>query len=138
MSLNSAQAHAVAAALMQLEQALADIERLLDGPVAGVTQTFVTDMSPITVQQVRQGCDEIRGRIAELIELFQLPQRRWNVRRVIVAEMTSAWCSLEDSRPAKLRHYGAVYTTLIETLDSRLDRLSRLVMAVKDLASKGQ
>ena len=60
------------------------------------------------------------------------------MRRVIVAEMTSAWCSLEDSRPAKLRRYGAVDTTLIETLDSRLDRLSRLVMAVKDLASKGQ
>ena len=53
MSLNSAQAHALSSALMQLEQSLADIERLLDGPVAGVTQTFVTDMSPITVQQVR-------------------------------------------------------------------------------------
>lgn len=46
----------------------------------------------------------------------------------------SRWTHLEDLRPPKLRHHRDVDLILGETITSRLERLTRLVLAVEELA----
>jgi hypothetical protein len=138
VSLNQPQRNALATNLEQLERSLNEIERLLDSPPGGVTYTTEVDFSPITVEQLRARCHDLRSQIAETAAAFDLPCRRWNGRQLIVAEMSVAWVDLEDLRPPKLRRYGAVDPSLSETLAPRLERLSSLVLAIQDLASRGE
>jgi hypothetical protein len=138
MSLNQPQRNALANNLQQLEQSLDEIERLLDSPPAGVTYTTEVDFDPPTIQCLRETCRETRGQIAEIAAAFELPQRRWDGRRIIVAEMSVAWIDLEDMRPPKLRRYGTVDPALNETLAPRLERLMELVLAMRELASPGE
>ncbi len=138
MSLNQPQRNALATNLQQLERSLNEIERLLDSPPAGVTYTTEVGLGPATARQIRERCRDLRSQIAEIAATFELPQRRWDGRRIIVAEMSVAWADLEDMRPPKLRRYGAVDPTLNETLAPRLERLIELVLAVQELASRGE
>jgi hypothetical protein len=138
VSLNQAQRNALASNLEQLERSLDEIERLLDSPPAGVTYIIGVDFELTTVQQIREKCCDIRGQIAEIAAAFDVPRRRLNARRVIVADLSVAWADLQDLRPPKLRRYGTVDPSLAETLSPRLERLINLVSAIQDLASRGE
>lgn len=136
--LNQAQQTALTTSLLHLEQALDEIERLIDRPPTGVTYTTEVEFGPATGQQIRQNCHEIRQRIRDLAAEFNLPRHHWSGRRVIVAEMSSAWANLEDMRPARLRRYGAVDPALDDKLTPRLEHLIHLVLAVQELGTNGR
>jgi hypothetical protein len=138
MSLNQPQRNALATNLQQLERALNEIERLLDSPPTGVTYTTEVDFGPATIQRLRETCRDTRSQIAEIAAAFELPQHRWDGRRMIVAQMSVARIDLEDMRPPKLQRYGTVDPTLNETLAPRLERLIDLVLAIRELASRGE
>jgi hypothetical protein len=138
MSLNQAQRDAIATTLMQLEQALDEIERLLDGPKSGVTYTTETNFGSVTTQQIRDRCTDIRDCIVDIVAAFELPHHHQDGRRIIAAEMSVAWVNLEEIRPHRLRRYGTVVPTLTETLEPRLDRLAELVRVIQVLASQGE
>ena len=137
MSLNQAQRTALATTLLQLEQALNEIEQLFIAPVAGATYTIQWDLQPVTVQQIRGRCSEMRHEIAEMMAFFELPRHVWHSSRIIYAEMSTAWINLEEMRPHKLRRYGAVDPALNETLAPRLEQLIQQIRAIQDLASRG-
>lgn len=132
--LNPYQRTALAVALEQLEQSVGQIERLLDDPPVGATYRMALDLRPDTVKEIRQQCAAVRRQIAEAVAAFDLPQRPSSARRMIVAEMSSAWANLEDLRPSKLRRYGSVDPVLDETWSPRLERLIRLVLDIAGLA----
>ncbi len=138
MSLNQPQRTALASNLLHLEQSLNEIERVLAGPPAGITYTTEVDFEAATADQIRAKCREIRVQIADLAATFQLAPHRWVGRRIIAAEMSTAWANLEDMRLPKLRRYGAVDPALQETLAPRLNRLIDLVVAVRDLVSQDE
>jgi hypothetical protein len=136
VSLNPAQRTAVRSTLLQLEQALDETERLLDGPPTGVTYIIEADFSPAIIAELRQTCQETRRQIAELVTAFDLPVQRRYARRLIVAGMSNAWVNLEEVRPVKLRRYGQVDVALDQTLTPRLERLIHTVLAIQELASR--
>lgn len=138
MSLNQPQRNALATSMQQLERSLDEIERLLDSPPAGISYTTEVNFGPATARQIRENCRALRRQIEDIMFAFELPQRRWNGRQIIVAEMSVAWADLEDMRPSKLRRYGAVDPALSETLAPRLERLMELVLVIQDLASQGE
>jgi hypothetical protein len=137
MSLNKPQINALSTTLLQLEQALDEIEQLFSAPVTGATYTIQVDLQPVTVQHIRERCSEMRQEIAEMMAFFELPRHTWNSRRIIYAEMVVVWSNLEDMRPHKLRRYGAVDPTLNKTLAPRLEQLIQQIKAIQDLASRG-
>jgi len=139
MSLNQFQQNAVATTLLQLEQSLNDIERLLDSRNSpSVTYLTEVGIAPATAQQIGEKCEELREQIAEMVTFFELPRHHWSGRQIIAAEMTSAWINLEEINPNRLHRYGAVDPTLAETLTPRLERLAQLVRAMQNLASGGE
>lgn len=136
--LNQGQRTALATNLLHLEQALDQIERLLDSPPAGATYITMVEFGPATAQQIRQLCNDLRGQVADMVIEFNLPPYHWSGRRVIVAEMGTIWANLEDLRPPKLQRYGAVDPSLVETLTPRLERLIGWVLAIQELATQGE
>lgn len=137
MSLNQAQRNAVTTTLVQLDQALDEIERLLDGPTSGITYATEIDFGLATARRIRERCTDIRSQSADIVAAFELPRQQRNGRQIIVAEMSLAWVNLEEVRPHRLRRYGAVAPTLAETLEPGLEYLASLALTIQDLASRG-
>lgn len=136
MSLNWSQRNALAASLELLEQSLDKIERLLNSPPAGLTYSVEVDFGPVTAQHIRERCRDIRSKIAEIVPAFELPKHRWDGRQMIDAEMSAAWCNLEDTRLPELRRYGTVDPALAGTLAPRLERLINLVLDLRQLTEE--
>ena len=136
--LNPAQRTALSTALMQLEQAVAETESLLDGSRQGITHATELDWSEATTRVLRELCHVVRRHIQELVNLFDLPVHRFHGRRVVVAAMSVAWTNLEDARPDKLRRYGDVDPTLRETLAPHLEHLINQVLELQQLANRGE
>ncbi len=136
--LNPAQRSALSTTLMQLEQTVAEMECLLDGPQQGITYATDVDWGEATIRSLRGLCLAARGHIQELVKLFDLPVHRLYGRRVVVGVMSVSWNNLEDVRPARLRRYGEVDPALGQTLEPLLELLIRVVLELRQLASRGE
>jgi len=55
-----------------------------------------------------------------------------------MGEFTLLWCDLEDSRPQKLRRYGAIHPQADEVLGPSIQQLIELVLAIDGVASGKQ
>lgn len=77
----------------------------------------------------------VRQQVADLATDYHLPVVEENVIRSILGEFTLLWCDLEDSRPQKLRRYGAIHPQADDVLGPRITRLIELVLAIDGVAS---
>ena len=81
--------------------------------------------------ELGQEAEEI---IARLAEEFHLGCSETPVSQTVVAQLSSAWESLEDTRPATLKRYGEVDPDLERSLGPGIGRLIELVLAMVVLA----
>lgn len=81
---------------------------------------------------------EVRREIAQIAEDFNLGTGEENFLRSIMGEFTLLWADLEDTRPQKLRRYGAVKPEAAEALGPPIQRLIQLMPAIDHVASGKQ
>ena len=62
----------------------------------------------------------------ELSRKYGLRHRRRDLRRIVAAELSEVWCILEDTRPKKMRGFGAVPPQAAEELERDLAPLLEL------------
>ena len=85
-----------------------------------------------------QVAKHIRQEVAQLASAYNVEVTEEDLLRSILAEFTLLWCDLEDSRPHKLRRYGALNPQAEEMLGPSIQRLIELVLAVSEVASGKQ
>ena len=90
-----------------------------------------TDQQAAILQLIRQ----LRGEVARLASDYRLEIAEEHVLRSIMGEFTLLWCDLEDSRPQKLRRYGAINSQAEKVLGPPIQRLIELMLAMNDVAS---
>jgi hypothetical protein len=81
---------------------------------------------------------DVRQQVADLAADYHLQVAEENFVRSIIGEFTLLWCDLEDSRPQKLRRYGAVHPQADDVLGPRIAQLIELVLAIDGVASGKQ
>src|SRR5712692_1863441 len=64
-----------------------------------------------------------RQEVAELASNLHLEAGESDVLRTIMSEFTVLWCDLEDTRPRKLKRYGAINPLAYEVLKPPIGRL---------------
>ncbi|HUK86028.1 MAG TPA: hypothetical protein VLT85_00055 [Terriglobales bacterium] len=75
----------------------------------------------------------------ELSRKYGLRHRRRDLRRLVAAELSEVWCILEDTRPKKMRGFGAVPPQAAEELERDLAPLLELTSRMEaSLASSSQ
>ena len=121
---------------MHLERAIAETEDLLDGSQQGITYAVEADWNETSVEAMRALCRAVREHIQVLVDRFALPVQRYYARRVVVAEMSTAWANLEDTRPERLRRYGEVHPGLGPALEPHIENLIGLVLELQHQASR--
>ena len=134
MGLNQYQASSVQVSLRMLEEALLTVDRLMRDESRGVLHRTILDIPEEQRRQIMELSHEAQDIIAQLAQEFNLGRVETPVHQMVTAQLSSAWESLEDTRPATLKRYGEVDPGLERTLGPGIGRLIELVLAMGVLA----
>ena len=137
MPLNEYQRSSLQVSLKLLEKMLMEIEVLLNPETEGTLYRRILDIHTDRRSQILAISQDARREIAELATIFDLKREEMPVHQIIVANLSRVWADLEDTRPTTLARYGDVDPALKDTLDPRIDRLIKLVLAMEALAEQG-
>jgi len=74
-------------------------------------------------EQIRAGLVHLQALIASFVRKFDLKPSKKNLRRILAADVSQIWVALEDSRPARIRGYGAMPISSAESLEADLHEL---------------
>ena len=138
VNLNAAQRRVVLVTLQRLERALADQEQLLRQEVPLALNQRVLDVSPSTVSTLRALSEQAGSELKRFAMLLGLSPSKESVRRILEATLSVMWADLEDTRPEKLRGYGAVDPAVAAQLGPIIDRLIGLVQAMQSALDEEQ
>ena len=76
----------------------------------------------------------VRQEVAELASNLHLEATESDLLRTIMSEFSLLWSDLEDSRPRKLKRYGAINPRAYEVLNPPIGRLIELMLAIDAIA----
>lgn len=125
--LNEHQRRVVTVGLRYLERVLGVVACAIQQPLAGVLIQQTHPLRTETVTELREKMAEAEGLIRELQQQYGLAPTTENVHATILAQLSSAWEQLIDTRPDALKGYGMVDPALSQTLQPAIDRLIGLV-----------
>ena len=74
-------------------------------------------------EQVRASLLQLQTLIASFVRKRDLRPSKKNLRRILAADVSQIWVALEDSRPARIRGYGAMPISSAESLEADLQEL---------------
>jgi hypothetical protein len=124
MPLNQAQINALTTTLRMLEERCDQIDAMLaDQPPRRTLVQLEQDVTPDVRHAVRAELVQVRAAIAQIVAVYQLHAVTQSAWRAIDALLVTSWIDLEDSRPAKLKRYGAVDPEVVAQLDALLEQL---------------
>lgn len=74
-------------------------------------------------EQARAGLLQLQTLIASFVRKYDLQPSKRNLRRILASDVSQIWVALEDSRPARIRGYGAMPISSAESLEADLQEL---------------
>jgi hypothetical protein len=74
-------------------------------------------------EHVRASLLQLQALIASFVRKYDLQPSKKNLRRILAADVSQIWVTLEDCRPARIRGYGAMPISSAEPLEADLQEL---------------
>lgn len=132
--LNEHQRRALSTRLALLDRFFYDVEELLirDSP-RGEMFEVINDISEEQREKVLGLINEARGEIHDSRDRLNLDIRHEYLRRWMAGHLSIFWTILEDCRAAKLSGFGGVSEGLAPELDPTIDKLIRMIDAIKSV-----
>jgi hypothetical protein len=84
-------------------------------------------------EQIRAGLHQLQTLIASFVRKNDLQPSKKNLRRILASDVSQIWVALEDSRPARIRGYGALPASSAESLEADLQELLLVVKRLRAL-----
>jgi len=86
-------------------------------------------------QEIRARLLQLQELIASLVQKYEIEPSKKNLRRILASEVSQIWVCLEDSRPARIRGYGAMPASTAEALEADLGEMLRIANRLRALLS---
>jgi hypothetical protein len=86
-------------------------------------------------EEIRAQLLQLQELIASLVRKYELEPSKKNLRRILASDVSQIWISLEDSRPARIRGYGAMPTSTAEALEADLQEMLQIAHRLRALLS---
>lgn len=77
-------------------------------------------------QEIRARLIQLQELIASLVSKYDIELAKKNLRRILASEISQIWVCLENSRPARIRGYGAMSASTAQALEADLDEMLRI------------
>jgi hypothetical protein len=133
--LNKYQKNSLRIALLLVEQAMIQIQLLLDKEdnVEGVLYGIKDDLSAEEKACLKNYIPQIRKILAQLKEEFTLEKQMDDKSRLIFGRLPYLWEILMDSTAKKMKSYGEVAPGLAEKLNPPINILADLILKMTDI-----
>jgi hypothetical protein len=95
-----------------------------------ITEGSVTERER---EQIKASLLQLQALIASLVPKYDLQPSKRDLRRVLASDASQIWLALEDTRPARIRGYGAMPISSAESLESDLQELLRVANRLRAL-----
>jgi hypothetical protein len=86
-------------------------------------------------EEVRKQLFQLQELIVSLVRKYELEPSKKNLRRILASDVSQIWISLEDSRPARIRGYGAMRTSTADALEADLQEMLQIAHRLRALLS---
>jgi hypothetical protein len=84
-------------------------------------------------EEIKARLLQLQALIASLVQKYGLEPSKKNLRRILASDASQIWISLEDSRPARIRGYGAMPVSTAEALEADLREMLRIANRLRTL-----
>jgi hypothetical protein len=84
-------------------------------------------------EQARARLLQLQTLIASFVRKYDLQPSKKNLRRILAADVSQIWVALEDSRPVRIRGYGAMPISSAESLEADLQEMLLLANRLRAL-----
>ena len=135
--LNNAQRTSISIVMRMLEEKMRAVEARLACPEEqALTFEVRNDLTPVTVQVLREKIDDVYALIRALRDRLALPLDVKPATRDALTGLMPLWAVLQESTSERLQRYGEVDPSLAHVLDPTIDALARLMIEM-DAAARG-
>lgn len=86
-------------------------------------------------QEIRTRLLHLQELIASLMTKYDIEPSKKSLRRIIASEVSQIWVCLEDSRPARIRGYGAMAASTSDALETDVQEMLRIANRLRALLS---
>jgi len=86
-------------------------------------------------EQITARLLKLQALIVSLVQKYDLQPSKRNLRRILAADVSQIWVTLEDCRPDRIRGYGAMSESNAKSLESDLQETLHLANELRALLS---
>jgi len=84
-------------------------------------------------EEIRKCLLQLQALIASLVQKYAIEPSKKNLRRIIASDASQIWISLENSRPARIRGYGAMPASTADALEADLQEMLQIAHRLRAL-----
>ena len=84
-------------------------------------------------EQIMASLLQLQTLIVSFVRKYGLQPSKKDLRRVLASDVSQIWLTLEDTRPARIRGYGAMPISSAESLETDLQQLLRVANRLRAL-----
>jgi hypothetical protein len=109
------------------------LDLLADRNSPAAMRTIEGSVTESEREQIRAGLLQLQTLIASFVKKCDLQPSKKNLRRILASDVSQIWVALEDSRPARIRGYGAMPISSAESLEADLQEMLLLANRLRAL-----
>jgi len=126
--LNENHARRLRVAMHQVDAAVARMLDLLEQTSQRTRLTVVhASLNPAQAEETRFLLQHLQKQAVELAVRLKLPHHQRDLRRVLLAETSQIWTTLEDCRPKKMKGMGQVSAEAADQLEKEIQAMLHVV-----------
>jgi hypothetical protein len=135
-SLTEGQRRAVSSGMLIVDAAAVRMLNLLENrsspPAMNVLEGEISEREK---EYIRARLKELESLLVQFVQKYQLRPFKRNVRRILAADASQVWVTLEDCRPGRIRGYGEMSAPSAESLETDLRQMLQIASWLRGLLS---
>jgi hypothetical protein len=135
-SLTDGQRRAVSSGMLIVDAAAVRMLNLLENRSSPAAMNVVEgEISEREKEHIHARLKELESLIVEFVYKYQLQPSKRNFRRILAADASQIWVTLEDCRPGRIRGYGEMSASRAESLETDLRQMLQIASWLRGLLS---
>jgi hypothetical protein len=126
--LSDSQRRVIASGMLIVDAAAARMLNLLENRSSPVAMPVVEGaIEDGEREQIRAYLHDLQNLITTFVSKYDLHPSKKNIRRILASDISQMWVTLEDSRPSRIRGYGAMPESVAMLVETDLQKMLAVI-----------
>jgi len=124
----------IGSGMLIVDAALVRMLNLLENRTATAAMNVIEGgVSEQEREYIRTRAQELQALVVRFAHKYDLQPSRRNLRRILVADASQVWVTLEDCRPSRMGGYGAMSASSAESLETDVQNMLLIANELRGL-----